>query len=54
MNTFLVDWLFIAGLILLPVGAGMLGVGLYVHTFRAALVGVGCLIVAAIVLLTVP
>ncbi|WP_299261521.1 hypothetical protein [uncultured Kushneria sp.] len=54
MNTFLVDWLFIAGLILLPVGAGMVVVGLYVRTFHATLVGVGLLLAAAIILLTVP
>lgn len=51
METLWVDWLFFAGVILLPVGVGMVLVGGYTRTFRAVLVGVGCLMVAAIVLL---
>ncbi|MFC0337146.1 hypothetical protein SAMN05421848_2085 [Kushneria avicenniae] len=54
MQTLWMDWLFIAGLILLPVGAGMVIMGIYVRTFRAVLVGVGLLLVAAVILLAGP
>lgn len=54
MDTLLMNGLFVAGLILLPIGAGMVIMGLYVRTFRAVLVGVGLLLVAMIILLVGP
>ncbi|WP_456269653.1 hypothetical protein M1D97_05035 [Kushneria sp. AK178] len=54
MATLLVDWLQSVGLILIVIGVGMVVMGLYTRTFRAALVGVGLLLAAAIVLLIAP
>lgn len=54
MDTLFYYWLLTAGLILVPVGAGMVLMGLFTRTFRAALIGVGCLVVAAIILLGSP
>ncbi len=54
MDTLFYDGLLLAGLILVPTGAGLLLVGLFTRYYRAALVGVGLLIVAALMLLGSP
>lgn len=52
METLLLDGLFVAGVILLPIGMGMVVMGVYVRTFRAALVGAGLLLAGGIIVLT--
>ncbi|REC95569.1 hypothetical protein [Kushneria indalinina] len=54
MSTLLNNWPFIVGLILLPIGVGMVVVGGYVRIFRAVLVGAGLLLAAAVILLMSP